>query len=533
MVSDALPASAAVTRRPVLARGLAAVLLLTAAGLALRVLLATRGGLWRDEALFLFIVDLPTVGAMIDFLRFHESHPPLFYLLMRGWVSLFGASDAAALALPLVIGILQVPVAYWVGSRAFSPRAGLIAAILTALSPMLARYAAQVRPYSLMPLLCVLSVYFLWDGAKQGRARTWIAYAVVTLAMLLTHNWGWVVLAAQWALVGALVLMRFRRGAGSLLRGWLPAQAAVLALYAPWFPTLLRQTAHAGHGASPVRTLGALAGSLLESLKFTVALPGLLAVGVVLALVLAAAWRRARRGAAAAPDGDLSLFFFAGVPVAAFFIAAALSARSNLLVPHCLLTLAGCVALALAQGISNLSRSGRGTAALAAAACLSLLYLGYNAALLKRTKSNAREVAAALARASRPTDVVLISPIWLASSFNRYFQEDNPQVVYPEIGRVEAVRWDNLAARIRNPAALPPAKAYLERARREDRRVWLVTDAEYIETNPDPAFALTRELREYLQRLYGNTQADAVSVDGPQTAERLRIWLFTPDGTAP
>ena len=72
--------------------------LLVCAGLAVRVFRANGSGLWRDEGLFVFVVDHPTWGGMLDFLRFHESHPPLFYVLMRIWRSMFGTSLTAAQA---------------------------------------------------------------------------------------------------------------------------------------------------------------------------------------------------------------------------------------------------------------------------------------------------------------------------------------------------------------------------------------------------------------------------------------------------
>src|SRR4051812_32464555 len=67
-------------------------------GLVLRITMARRGGIWCDEAQFLWIVRMPTLPEMIDFLRDHESHPPLFYLLMRLWTGIFGHSDMVALA---------------------------------------------------------------------------------------------------------------------------------------------------------------------------------------------------------------------------------------------------------------------------------------------------------------------------------------------------------------------------------------------------------------------------------------------------
>jgi hypothetical protein len=105
-----------------------ALLALTTVALIVRVLLPAPGGLWRDEALFLFVVRSPSWTAMMDFLRLHESHPPLFYILMRVWLSMAGNSDAAALALPVAAGVALVPVIYFVGTSLFSQPIGLIAA---------------------------------------------------------------------------------------------------------------------------------------------------------------------------------------------------------------------------------------------------------------------------------------------------------------------------------------------------------------------------------------------------------------------
>jgi mannosyltransferase len=119
--------------------------LLCLIALFLRCLYAGRSGLWRDEALFLFVARLPSLADVFAFLQLHESHPPLFYLFIRGWQGLFGSSDAVALALPVILGVALVPAIYWVGVRVFSLRAGWLAASLVACSPKLAEQAAQVR----------------------------------------------------------------------------------------------------------------------------------------------------------------------------------------------------------------------------------------------------------------------------------------------------------------------------------------------------------------------------------------------------
>ena len=127
------------------ARDLLVVLGLSTLALVLRLLVAERGGLWRDEALFLFVVRSESWRSMLDFLKLHESHPPLFYAVMRLWLSAFEDSDASAVVLPVTFGVILVPTLYFVGASLFSRRLGLLAAALGALSPALTEYSAEAH----------------------------------------------------------------------------------------------------------------------------------------------------------------------------------------------------------------------------------------------------------------------------------------------------------------------------------------------------------------------------------------------------
>ena len=201
-------------------------------GLILRVALAGRSGIWCDEAQFLFVVRMPSIAAMLDFLWHHESHPPFFYLLMRAWLGLFGDSEAAALALPVILGVVLIPVVYWVGDRVFSRRTGLIAAAFVAVVAGARPLLGMVRPYSLLPLLALLSVYWVVGRAERGEARPWVAHVIATLAMLLTHNWAWMVLGAEWILSSCGWFGMHEWTQLCPIRSWSLAQGLVLLAYA-------------------------------------------------------------------------------------------------------------------------------------------------------------------------------------------------------------------------------------------------------------------------------------------------------------
>ena len=82
-----------------------------------------------------------------------ESTPPLYYGIAWVWARVFGYAEAGLRSLSAVCGVLLVPVAYGAGRKLISPRAGLIAAALTAFNPFLIWYSQEARSYELVALL--------------------------------------------------------------------------------------------------------------------------------------------------------------------------------------------------------------------------------------------------------------------------------------------------------------------------------------------------------------------------------------------
>src|SRR4051812_16560510 len=109
-----------------------------------------------------------------------ELTPPLYYVLAWPWAHVFGTDEAALRTLSALFGIATVPVAYLIGRDLGSRRAGLAAAALVAFNPLLVWYSQEARPYSLLVLLCALSMLFCF------RRRVW-PWALFSVLALLTH----------------------------------------------------------------------------------------------------------------------------------------------------------------------------------------------------------------------------------------------------------------------------------------------------------------------------------------------------------
>jgi hypothetical protein len=203
-------------------------------------------------------------------------------------------------------------------------------------------------------------------------------------------------------------------------------------------------------------------------------------------------------------------------PIAAVLVALSLSARSNLLIPYCLGVLAPLVLLLFAVGLDRWRLGGQARLAAAAAVVVLVAYAVTLPPLWQHTRSNARELAAAVASRAAPSDLVVVTPWWLASPFNRYYQLPTRQIDFPARGRVGAILYDDEARRIADPAALAQARQDLAAQHAAGGRVWFVTDEPSLactescapgtpETDNymQVATLRTAQLRDDLNRLYG------------------------------
>jgi mannosyltransferase len=314
-------------------------------------------GFWIDEGIAVGIASHPL--ADIPALLRADGSPPLYYLLLHGWLALTGGGEAAARSLSLLFAAVTVPVSWWAANAVAGRRAAVAAAAIAAGCPPLSYYAQEARMYTLVALLSVAAAAAFVLAFVRGRRRHLVTLGVALVLLLYTHNWG-VFLAAGLA-VAWLALWRAGRAAG---RDGALLAAAVALLYAPWVPSLAFQALHTG---APWAARPSVA---------------------VLALLLVPAAVAARR---ARSENARLLALVAAAGVALGWSAAQLEPSWSL---RYLLVLYGPVALALACGLARRPAVVVGAAALLLAAPLP-------------AKSNVRAVAVSAGIGLRPGDLVI------------------------------------------------------------------------------------------------------------------------------
>jgi mannosyltransferase len=443
----------------------------------------THSVLWLDEALTVDIAKLP-LGDLHHALE-QDGAPPLYYLLLHGWINLFGTGSYAVRSLSGIFGVLALPCAWWSGFRIGRSRGdagGRITAwaavFLLASSPYAIRYSTEARMYSLEILLVLLGHLALWRVFERPNIGRMAVLALITGLLLYNQYWSLYLVAV----VGVLLLVRVWKTTGEARQATVAATVAMVSggiTFLPWLPTFLYQSAHTatpwGKPVAPptgaayafldfagsdhtetwilvqlliVLLLLAVFAKQLSRSRLEVDLetvPGVRwealvgTLGLVVALTLSALAGSAVQGRYAA------VFFPLVILVAAFgfTVFASFRIRVGLLVVV--------VALGLVGGVRNISIQ----------------------------RAQAGQVAAQINPSVQPGDVVGYCPDQVGPSVSRLLPAGLQQRTFPDGASPKLVNWVDYAKR--NRAASPERfAADLERLAGTSHKIWMVWSPGYL-----------------------------------------------------
>ncbi|BAZ14127.1 hypothetical protein NIES4071_59670 [Calothrix sp. NIES-4071] len=139
-------------------------------------------------------------------------HPPLYYILARFWVAIFGNSVTAIRCLSAVISLLLIPCMYWLCYLLFRVPLGapVVAVALTLSSPLLFVYSQEAREYILWAVTILLSSACLLRAVRLEEAQdvkspvfNWGIYALsLALSMYTFLLTGFVAIAHAVYVIG-------------------------------------------------------------------------------------------------------------------------------------------------------------------------------------------------------------------------------------------------------------------------------------------------------------------------------------------
>ena len=110
-----------------------------------------------------------------------DIHPPLYYLLLRGWRELLGDSEFGLRSFSAFVGVLTVAGVMAIGLAIWRKKwqVAALAGLLTAVNPALIYYSQETRMYALLAFWGVLSTWLFVLATAQKRAGGWPALLAV------------------------------------------------------------------------------------------------------------------------------------------------------------------------------------------------------------------------------------------------------------------------------------------------------------------------------------------------------------------
>jgi len=425
-------------------------------GIALRCW--TTSDLWLDEALTANIARRP-LGDLVSLLE-HDGAPPLYYVLLHGWMKVFGTGDLAVRSLSGVLGVVAIALCWPAGARlggASVARRHWVAVttvVVMASSAYAIRYSTENRMYMLEMVLVLVGYLAVRRALEHPTLPRLVAVAAVTAALLYTQYWSLYLVAV----VGVcLVGVSWRASRPGAARRTLVAVAVGCVAFLPWVPTFLDQAARTGTPwatstvppTGVVLALSEFAGG--EHFEGDVLLIAFVLLPL-LALFGAASSRRhidldLRTRPAVRWEWIVWVATLLVGLTASYAAASAFQGRYAAIVfPLFVLTLAYGITVFRSRGVRY---------ALIAVIVLFGLVGGVRNVDENRTQAGA--VATAVNDWARPGDVVGYCPDQVAPSVNRLVTRDVEQGVFPDFGSPEIVDWVDYAER--NEAADPIAYA--------------------------------------------------------------------------
>jgi len=196
-----------------------------------------RASFGASEAYSIFAATQDSLRAVIAAsLSFDPGKPPLYQLLLHGYLNIFGASELSARSFSACFGLITTLLLYQLVATSVSDRVGLVAATLWSFNPYVVMIAQWARPYSLLAFTVVLSMYTLW---RARRAATPVNLALLTLSLaacLYAHMAGVLCVAAAMLVIATDY---FRERKNSIAAG--AAVLASLVMFLPFLTTEARQ----------------------------------------------------------------------------------------------------------------------------------------------------------------------------------------------------------------------------------------------------------------------------------------------------
>lgn len=195
---------------------------------------------WFDESYSIMVAKKP----IIEMIRLTslDTHPPLYYLILKMWGGLFNWSELALRGLSLMFMAGATFIGVKIVKKIFGNKAAILSLIFLILAPFLLRYGFEIRMYSLASLIGISATFVLINALEEKRTKQanyfWIIYGILVAAGVYTLYYTVFI----WLTHLIWLILRLIKKKGNLFKTkWLKAYLLSALLFLPWLPNFVGQ----------------------------------------------------------------------------------------------------------------------------------------------------------------------------------------------------------------------------------------------------------------------------------------------------
>lgn len=146
---------------------------------------------WLDESIGVLAAKNQTWLNLLTQWPKGDNHPPLYYLLLKGWGSSFSYSETSVRFLSIIFGVLTVFFVYKIAQlfikdakkKNFFP---LLVSLLVATSPLHIYYSQEARMYVAAGALASGAIYFFLKTLKDNNFWNWLGFSIFITLLVFT-----------------------------------------------------------------------------------------------------------------------------------------------------------------------------------------------------------------------------------------------------------------------------------------------------------------------------------------------------------
>jgi uncharacterized membrane protein len=186
--------------------------------------------LWLDEAATLNFAKLSFIDIW-NLTAGGEYNPPLFHWVEH-FMLFFGTNEIILRFIPALVGLLTIPVFYFIGKEILDRNTGIIAAALLTFSPFHLFYSQDARAYSMVLFFMSLALLFYLIAFRTNAKKFWVLFGSFSALAFWTHFYSAIIIGII-ILFTLLINAKKLKGNISDLKPFLISLAAFVCLCLP------------------------------------------------------------------------------------------------------------------------------------------------------------------------------------------------------------------------------------------------------------------------------------------------------------